>query len=124
MSEHFVDWVSQFRQGIIDGVVEALTNPRNGPLTEIQRDIRTLLINQAVTDNRTKGEGLVTPYTIVPDINGNLPRIQIRNFQDLNNLNGVETRTLCAFYGIHPIPQIIDERKRAIARVCGINVAM
>lgn len=90
----------------------------------IQRDIANLFKNQAVIENRTKGEEVSFPYSIVTDVNGNNPPIAIQNLHDLTNLDGQGLRQLCIFYGINPIPQQNNGRRRAIARVCGFNVVI
>jgi hypothetical protein len=118
--------------------LNAITNPNTGSLatmqgnittmqrdiTTMQRDIAILLRNQAIVDNRTKGEGVSFPYSIVTDVNGNNPPIAIQNLHDLTNLDGQGLRQLCIFYGINPIPQQNNGRRRAIARVCGFNVVI
>ncbi len=118
--------ITKEQEAFAQGVVAILNGP-DGPFAPllanyslIESQLKDLLKNMDIRDNRTRGNGRVVPFVIIPNAAGVNPPCVIKTIDDLKALTDQQTSDMCLFYGIQPMPGTVIDKQRAVADAIGI----
>jgi hypothetical protein len=131
---NFTQMLQQNQNNVAAQVIAALNDP-NGILAQLRTEMRSLTTEmrtatrlltglsrrQLISENKVKY--FEEPLNVIPGANGTMPPHTIHTRADLLALNDAETTEMCRFYGINPVPTIVTERYRGIAREIGLPAA-